>query len=69
MKFCINNLFTKCDQIRKNLQIWSYLLKKYFNGKLPFLCGNIHDFRPITFRLFDFKKLQFNDNNTSVFNK
>ena len=28
MKFSINDLFSKCDQIRKKLRIWSNLLKK-----------------------------------------
>ena len=28
MKFSINNLFSKCDQIRSFLRIWPHLLKK-----------------------------------------
>ena len=28
MKFSINHFFSKCDQIRKKLRIWSHLLKK-----------------------------------------
>ena len=28
MKFSIKDLFTKCDQIGRKLQIWSHLLKK-----------------------------------------
>ena len=28
MKFSITDLFSKCDQIRKKLRIWSHLLKK-----------------------------------------
>ena len=28
MKFSIKDFFSKCDQIRRKLQIWSYLLKK-----------------------------------------
>ena len=28
MKFSIKGLFSKCDQIRSFLQIWSHLLKK-----------------------------------------
>ena len=28
MKFPIKDFFSKCDQIRSFLQIWSYLLKK-----------------------------------------
>ena len=29
MKFTIKDLFSKCDQIRRKLQIWSHLLKKF----------------------------------------
>ena len=28
MKLSIKNLFSKCDQIRRELRIWSHLLKK-----------------------------------------
>ena len=44
MKFFIKNLFSKCDQIRRKLRIWSQLLKKSLmenfifypvKGKLP----------------------------------
>ena len=28
MKFSITNFFSKCDQIRRKLRIWSHLLKK-----------------------------------------
>ena len=28
MKFSVKDFFSKCDQIRKKLQIWSHLLKK-----------------------------------------
>ena len=28
MNFSIKNFFSKCDQIRRKLQIWSHLLKK-----------------------------------------
>ena len=28
MKFPINDFFSKCDQIRRKLRIWSHLLKK-----------------------------------------
>ena len=30
MKFSIKDFFSKCDQIRRKLRIWSYLLKKSF---------------------------------------
>ena len=29
MKFSIKNFISKCDQIRKNLRIWSHLLKTF----------------------------------------
>ena len=29
MKFSIKDIFSKFDQIRKNLRIWSHLLKKF----------------------------------------
>ena len=32
MKFTIKDFFSKYDQIRKNLRIWSHLLKKYLMG-------------------------------------
>ena len=28
MKFSIKDFFSKCDQIRRKLRIWSHLLKK-----------------------------------------
>ena len=28
MKFSVKDFFRKCDQIRRKLQVWSYLLKK-----------------------------------------
>ena len=30
MKFSIKDFFSKCDQIQSFLQIWSYLLKKFW---------------------------------------
>ena len=37
MKFSMKDFFSKCDQIRSFLRIWSHLLKKILNGKLHFL--------------------------------
>ena len=28
MKFSLKDLFNKCDQVRRNLRIWSHLLNK-----------------------------------------
>ena len=36
MKFSIKDLFSKCDQIRKILRIWSHLLKKSLMEKFIF---------------------------------
>ena len=35
MKFSIKDFFSKCDQIRRKLRIWSHLLKKSLNPHLP----------------------------------
>ena len=37
MKFYIKDFFSKCDQVRSFLRIWSHLLKKSL-GKHHFLC-------------------------------
>ena len=37
MDFSIKDFFSKCDQNRSFLRIWSHLLKKFLNGKLHFL--------------------------------
>ena len=36
MKFSIKNFFSKCDQIRSSLQIWSHLLKKFLIANFIF---------------------------------
>ena len=36
MKFSIKECFTKCEQIRSFLQIWSHLLKKLLMGNFIF---------------------------------
>ena len=33
----LENFFSKCDRIRRKLQIWSYLLKKSLMGNFIFL--------------------------------
>ena len=38
MKFSIQDFFSKCDQIRGKLRIWSHLQKKYFMENFIF-CG------------------------------
>ena len=39
IKFSIKDFFSKCDQIRKKLQIWSHLLKKSSMENVIFLCS------------------------------
>ena len=39
MKFSTKNFFSKCDQIRRKLRIWSHLPKEILTGKLHFLCS------------------------------
>ena len=36
IKFSIKDFFSKCDQTRKKLRIWSHLLKKSLMGKSIF---------------------------------
>ena len=36
MKFSIKDFFSKCDQIRRKLRIWSHLLKKSLKWKTSF---------------------------------
>ena len=42
MKFSIKDFFSKCDQIRSFLRIWSHLLKKSFMENFIFLCQYIN---------------------------
>ena len=39
MKFSIKDFFSKCDQIRSFLRIWSHLLKKSLMKNFIFLCS------------------------------
>ena len=41
MKFCIKNFFSKCDQICRKLQIWSYLLRKSLTENFIFCAVRI----------------------------
>ena len=41
IKFCIKDFFSKCDQIRRKLRIWSHLLKKSLMENFNFLCSNV----------------------------
>ena len=44
MKFFIKDYFSKCDQIRSVLRIWSHLLKKSLMEKLIFCAVNLLGF-------------------------
>ena len=39
MKFSIKDLFSKCDQIRSFVRIWSHLPKKFLMENFFFLCS------------------------------
>ena len=39
MKFSNKDFFSKCDQIRRKLRIWSHLLKKSLMENFNFLCN------------------------------
>ena len=41
-KFSIKEFFSKCDQIRIFLRIWSHLLKKSLMEKFIFFCSDIY---------------------------
>ena len=40
MKFSIKGFFSKCDQIRRKLRIWSHLLKKSLMENFNFYAMN-----------------------------
>ena len=39
MKFSIKDFFSKCDQIRSFLRVWSHLLKESLLENFHFLCS------------------------------
>ena len=41
VKFSIKDFFSECDQIRRKMWIWSYLLKKSLMENFVFLCSDI----------------------------
>ena len=41
MKFSIKDFFSKCDQMRRKLRIWSYFLKKSLIDNLFFCAAHI----------------------------
>ena len=55
MKFFSKDFFSKCDQIRSFLRIWSHLVKKFLMENFIF-CAVCASFRKIYARDFIFKK-------------
>ena len=63
MKFSIKDFFSKCDQIRSFLRIWTYLLKKFLMENFIFcevfyksrkaLRGNIYLEKKLTTSISD----------------
>ena len=43
MKFSIKDFFSKCDQIRSFLRIWSHLLKKCLMENIIFLYPQVSE--------------------------
>ena len=50
--FYIKDFFSKCDQIRRKLRIWSHLLKKSLMEKLHFFC-EVFGFQDFIFNVFN----------------
>ena len=65
MKFSIKNFFSKCDQIRSLLRIWSHLLKKALMENFILLCSVVHIRYPIPIKvMYSLKTLQIKLHNT-----
>ena len=47
IKFHIKDLFSKFDQIRSFLRIWSHLLKKFFMENVIFCAVQLTNFMPL----------------------
>ena len=54
-KFSIKDLFSKCDQIRSFLRIWSHLLKKSLMGNFIFCAVDIISYRTHTSQVLPYK--------------
>ena len=48
IKFSIKDFFSKCDQIRRELRIWSHLLKKSLMENLIFCAVKIEGLQLVT---------------------
>ena len=49
MKFSIKHFFSKCDQIRRKLRIWSHLLKKFLMENFIFCAAPMETFPSIEY--------------------
>ena len=56
MKISIKDFFSKCDQIRRKLQMWSHLLKKFL-VEIFFFCAQSET-------LFEWKIDEFDQSNS-----
>ena len=52
MKFSIKDFFSKCDQIRRKLGIWSQLLKKSLTENFIFCAVMDHILSPLPFLIY-----------------
>ena len=52
MKFSIKDFFSKCDQIRSKLRIWSHLLKKSLVESFIFCAVNVMMSGNVAFHVF-----------------
>ena len=59
MKFSIKDLFSKCDQIRRKLRIWSHLLKKSLMENFIF-CAVIQVHANFLLTAYGFYSFQYN---------
>ena len=60
MKFPIKDFFSKFDQIRRKLQIWSHLLKKSLMENFIFLCSALLT-KPLLLKLFNMLKMSLQE--------
>ena len=67
IKSSINDFFSKCDQIRRKLGIWSYLLKKFLMENFS-LCGVSNMLIIILFHIIYKPYLQITESRIHLFN-
>ena len=67
MKFSIKDFFSKCDQIRSFLRIWSHLLKKSLKENFIFCAVQVYHFSISLFGLSNTKLFNYNSHSTQIF--